>query len=239
MIKDKSKLPSRTSGTTQVDAFLDNLARTDPQGGRDGVEGRLVFAMDATASREASWDQASRIQGEMFEATRNLGALGVQLAFFRGFGEFKVSRWLSDANEIRRLMMSVSCRAGSTQVGKVLKHGCNEALRSGVRAIVYVGDCFEEDVDGVGEVAGELGILGVPVFMFHEGTDATAARAFRHIAKLSGGAYVRFDEGSAEILKRLFAAVAVFAAGGRAALDDYARREGGEILQISHQMVAK
>ncbi len=235
MAKDTPRLPSKTSGGAQLDAFLDDLARVRTGGQKDAA-GRLLFAMDATASRQPSWDQAARIQGEMFEATRNLGALRVQLAFFRGFGEFKVSGWLSDAKEIHRLMTSVYCLAGTTQVEKVLKHGRNEAGRCAVRAIVYVGDCFEEDVDGVAQVAGELGILGVPVFMFHEGADATAVRAFRHIAKLSGGAYVRFDEGSAEVLKRLFAAVAVFATGGRAALDDYARREGGEILQISHQM---
>ncbi len=237
MTKDASKLPSKASGdAAQVDAFLSDLARTPTQNCKNGAVGRLLFAMDATASREPSWDQAARIQGEMFEATRGLGALQVQLAFFRGFGEFKVSPWLSKASEIHRLMTSVYCRAGITQVEKVLKHGRNEAARRGVRAIVYIGDCFEEDVDGVGQVAGELGLLGVPVFMFHEGLDATAARAFRHIAKLSGGAYVRFDEGSAAVLKRLFAAVAVFATGGLAALDDFARREGGEVLKISRQM---
>jgi len=85
-------------------------------------------------------------------------------------------------------------------------------------------------------VAGELGLLGVPAFMFHEGEDAQAERAFRHIAKLSGGAYAHFDAGSAEALKRLLMAVAVFAAGGRVALDDYAQRHGGAALKITSQL---
>ena len=203
------------------------------------ADGRLLFAMDATASREHSWDQAAQIQGKMFEATRNIGNLHIQLAFFRGFGEFKVSGWQSSPTQIHRLMSSVFCLAGETQVEKVLKHARNEAGRQGVRALVFVGDCFEEDLDRVGQVAGELGLLGVPAFMFHEGTDAQAERAFRHIAKLSGGAYAHFDAGSAEALKRLLMAVAVFAAGGRAALDDYAQLHGGAALKITSQLTGQ
>jgi len=198
-----------------------------------------VFAMDATASREATWDMAAQIQSDMFEATRAIGTLAVQLAFFRGFGEFKVSGWLSDPKDIHRLMSSVFCMAGQTQVDKVLKHARNQATRSGVRAVVYVGDSFEENIDQVGQVAGELGILGVPVFVFHEGMDGSAERAFRHIAKLSGGAYVHFDAASPDVLKKLLAAVAVFAAGGRGALDDYAHVQGGDILRITQQMKGK
>lgn len=45
-----------------------------------------------------------------------------------------------------------------------------------------------------------------------------AANAFRQIAKVSGGAYAPFDSGAAGALRDLLRAVAVFAAGGRAAL---------------------
>jgi len=236
MTGDDTKLPStKPSSGAEIDAFLNDLARM-PARAAGKADGRLLFAMDATASREPSWDSAAEIQGEMFEATRNVGNLRIQLAFFRGFGEFKVSGWLADPDAIHRLMASVFCMAGETQIEKVLKHARNEAAREGVRAVVYVGDCFEENLDRLGQVAGELGLLGVPVFMFHEGLDPVAERAFRHIAKLSGGAYARFDAGSAEALKRLLKAVAVFAAGGRAALEDYAQREGGEVMRLTDQM---
>lgn len=235
MVGDDDNLPSKPSGIAAVGAFLDDMKKV-PVPFKDGAGGRLVFAMDATASREPTWDMASRIQGEMFEATRDIGGLAVQLAFFRGFDEFKVSGWLTDANDIHRLMSSVFCLAGQTQVDKVLKHARNQATKAGVRAVVYVGDCFEEDVDQVGRTAGELGILGVPVFVFHEGQDANAERAFRHFAKLSGGAYVHFDATSPDVLKKLLGAVAVFAAGGRAAFDTYAKLHGGDILQIADQM---
>mgnify|MGYP000442047919 CR=1 FL=1 len=233
---DNNKLPSaKPSSGAEVDAFLDDLAQV-PVRAPGAADGRLLFAMDATASREAAWDRAAAIQGDMFEATRDIGNLTIQLAFFRGFGEFKVSGWLMSPDEIHRLMASVYCMAGQTQLEKVLKHARNEAGREGVRALVYVGDCFEEDVDRVGQVAGELGLLGVPVFMFHEGHDAQAERAFRHIAKLSGGAYAHFDAASADALKRLLKAVAVFAAGGRAALDAYALDKDEDVRQITRQL---
>jgi len=34
-----------------------------------------------------AWDQACRLQGEMFEATTAMGGLDVQLVFYRGFDE--------------------------------------------------------------------------------------------------------------------------------------------------------
>lgn len=232
---DKLPTSQPSSSGAEVDAFLHDLSRV-PAPRKGAGDGRLLFAMDATASREHAWDQAAQLQGEMFEATRPIGNLQLQLAFFRGFGEFKVSGWLSNTTEIHRLMGSVFCMAGETQIEKVLKHARNEAAREGVRALVYVGDCCEENIDRLGAVAGELGLLGVPAFVFHEGHDPIAERAFRHIAKLSGGAYARFDAGSADALKRLLQAVAVFAAGGRAALDDLALREGGAALRLTDQM---
>ena len=238
MTNDEVKTPAiKTSSASDVQTFLDDLARVPAQAVTPGAgKGRLLFAMDATASREHTWDHAAEIQHAMFEATRKIGTLHIQLAFFRGFGEFKVTSWLNDADEIHRLMGRVFCLAGETQIEKVLKHARNEAGRAGVRAVVYVGDCCEENADRLGAVAGELGLLGVPVFMFHEGDDAVAERTFRQIAKLTGGAYAHFDADSAETLKHLLQAVAVFAAGGRPALDAYALREGGAALRLTDQM---
>ena len=44
--------------------------------------------------------------------------------------------------------------------------------------MVFVGDCMEEDVARLCHAAGELGLLGVPAFMFHEGQDPVARKAF-------------------------------------------------------------
>lgn len=226
MAKRPDKLPS-TSGKTDVDTFLAKLSATPPSG-----RGRLIFAMDATASREPTWAQACRIQNEMFTATDALGGLDVQLVFYRGFGECKASGWLSNADDLVRRMMAVRCLGGQTQIGKVLGHAAREAAKHKVGALVFVGDCMEEDIDAVCSQAGELGLLGVPAFLFHEGDDPAAARTFQQIAKLTGGAYCRFDASSADQLKRLLGAVAVYVAGGAAALVDYTKRTG-VTLQLS------
>ena len=215
-------------------AFLDKVAAAPT-----GKGGRLIFAMDATASRQPMWDRAGQIQGEMFTETAALGGLEIQLVYYRGFGEFMASPWLRDEKTFLRLMTSVTCMAGETQLGKVLRHTINETKEKKVNALVFVGDCMEEDVDSLGELAGQMGLLGVPAFVFHEGSDPIAAFAFKQVAHLSNGAYCSFDSSSAHVLKDLLGAVAVFAAGGRPALEDMARKRGGEVLKIAHQVGPK
>ena len=105
-----------------------------------------------------------------------------------------------------------------------------------MNAVVFVGDCIEEDIDRVCAAAGPLRLLTVPVFVFHEGYDRVAERAFRQIATLTGGAYCRFDASSAAELRDLLRAVAAYAAGGRDALEDLGRREGGAIKLLAHSL---
>ncbi len=228
-----SKPPSKSGGT--VDAFLRRLAATPAARRQAGRAGRLFFAMDATASREPSWDQACQIQGEMFLVTEALGGLEVQLCYYRGFGEFAATPWLASSVELVRRMTGVACRGGQTQIGRVLAHAAAEARKGRVNALVFVGDAFEEDIDAVAQRAGELGVLGVPAFMFHEGSDAVARRAFEAVARLTGGQYCAFDASSAQQLRDLLAAVAVFAAGGRTALEDFGKARGGLALRLAHR----
>ena len=103
--KTKSNLPSQANAD-QVSAFLAKVAATPAVKSASG-RGRLLFAMDATASREPSWDQACHLQAEMFQATDGLGGLEVQLVFFRGFGECKSSPWVSTSGELVRRMTKV------------------------------------------------------------------------------------------------------------------------------------
>jgi len=229
------KLPANTSSPTELQAFLRKVAAT-PVRVAPGERGRLIFALDATASRQPTWDQACHLQAEMFAETEALGGLDVQLAYYRGFMDFQASDWTSRAHDLTRRMSGVQCMAGETQIAKVLRHAVNETKRKRVNAVVFVGDCMEEDVDGLGKIAGELGLLGVPVFLFQEGQDVLAEFAFTQIARLTGGAHCRFNAGSAKMLRELLGAVAVFAAGGRKALEDFATARGGAVLQIAHQM---
>jgi hypothetical protein len=96
---------------------------------------------------------------------------------------------------------------------------------------------MEEDVDELCQRAGELGLLGVPMFVFQEGREPKAELAFKEIARLTGGAYCRFDAGSAGQLRELLAAVAVYATGGRKALEDLgAEAKGGAALRLLEQL---
>jgi hypothetical protein len=233
MNHDKKPLTTAVSGS-DVDAFLNKLAAAPTHA--DAARGRLLFGLDATASRQPTWDRAARIQSEMFTAAAAVGGLKIQLCFYRGFGEFRVSPWTSQATQLVRMMTSVSCRAGETQIRKVLQHAVNEAQQERVGALVFVGDCIEENIDVLATIAGQMGTLGVPAFMFHEGNDLRAAYAFKEIARLSNGAYCQFDAGSADALRDLLCAVAVYAAGGQAALDRLAVSGGGTVKRIAHQM---
>lgn len=221
-------------GATAVDQFLRKMTATPKRGA--GGPGRLLFGMDATASRQPTWEQAARIQTEMFTEAARHGGLEIQLCFFRGFGECRASSWITDPETLARRMATVTCLAGHTQIAKVLSHAIEETKRRKVDALVYVGDCMEEAVDDLGRLAGELGLLGVPVFLFQEGHDPIASRAFGQIAKLTRGAHLNFDAASPQALRDLLKAVAVFAAGGRLALSDYAGRAKGEVLRLSRQM---
>lgn len=240
---DKPLDRSRTSAAAEpmadgknIDVFLRRVASAPAPNIQPGRRGRLLFALDATASREPAWDSAMHIQAEMFSEAANVGGLEMQVAFYRGFGEFRASPWLTDSKDLLRRMVKVRCMAGRTQVGRVLRHAVSEARKGKVNAVVFVGDCFEEDIDDIAHSAGELGLLGVPVFIFHEGPDIRAEQAFRHVARLSNGAVCRFDAASADQLRQLLRAVAVFAAGGRRALSDFSKREGGVTLLLTNQM---
>ncbi|MBK1718754.1 VWA domain-containing protein [Thiocystis violacea] len=226
------------SSQTAVNAFLHRVAAT-PRRASGESGGRLIFAMDATASREPTWDRAAEIQSSMFLETRDLGGLAVQLCHYGGFHAFEASAWLQDSESLLKCMNRVHCEAGLTQIGRLLQHAIDESARGRVNALVFVGDCMEEDRDRLAGLAGRLGLLGVPVFVFQEGRDPAAEPALRDIARLSGGAWCPFDMNSPRLLRDLLSAVAVYAAGGRQALERYGRERGGAILQLTHQIVGK
>lgn len=213
--------PAKPSSRAEIDAFVAQVralgAAREP-GAAAGPRGRLVFALDATMSRQPTWDTACRLQADMFAETAAIGGLDVQLVYFRGLSECRASKFVSDPRALGGLMERIDCRGGHTQIRKILAHVRHETEAGKVAALVYVGDAMEEPVDDLCARAGELGLAGVPCFMFQEGHDPVAEQAFREIARLSGGAWCRFSAGSAHELGELLRAVAVYASGGRQAL---------------------
>jgi hypothetical protein len=242
MADPKDHMPTTTGADTAVStsedisAFLAKVNAIPRAPRPGGKHGRLVFAMDATMSRQPTWDRALQIQSQMFAETAAIGGLDVQLVYFRGFDECRASKWASTPMALARLMAGIECRGGSTQISRVLTHIRREAKAAQVSAAAFVGDAMEENIDELCQRAGEIGLLGVPLFMFQEGRDFLAERAYREIARLTRGAYFRFDAGSAKLLRELLAAVAVYAAGGVQALADHSRRSQGTARLLLEQL---
>ncbi len=216
------------SSSAEVEAFVRQArAMAVPSSG----QGRLILALDATMSRQPTWDLACRLQAEMFDAVGKAGNLAVQLVYFRGFGECRASRFVTDTGSLKTLMTKIDCRGGQTQIGKVLSHALKETARGKVNALVYIGDAMEENVDELAAKAGQLGMHGMPAFIFQEGRDPAAEVAFKEIARLTKGAWFRFDQNSAAQLAKLLSAVAVFATGGLRALEARGRPEDRLMLE--------
>jgi hypothetical protein len=221
--KGPAKAPEKRSSSGEVDAFLRQAKAVAAT--RANAGGRLILALDATMSRQPTWDMACALQAEMFDAVGKAGSLNVQLVYFRGLGECQASKFAGDTETLKRLMTGITCRGGNTQIGKVLGHALKQATSEKVDALVYIGDAMEERLEDLAEKAGALGLRGVPVFVFQEGRDGVAERAFKEIARLSKGAWFRFDRNSAATLAKLLSAVAVFATGGLKALEARGRPE--------------
>jgi len=238
MSDDKRRVAQRSAGlpskggpsaSGELDAFLSDVASLPAA--TSGARGRLIFALDATASRQATWDRATGLQGDMFARTRGIGTLDVQLIYYRGYRECRASGWVTRTERLLSLMSSVRCEAGRTQIARILRHGLSEVKRQPVQALVFIGDAVEEDIDVLGDIAGQLRLVGLPVFVFQEGADPVATQAFAAIARLSGGAHCRFDAASADALGRLLNAVAAYATGGRAALSRQSTTESVRLLE--------
>lgn len=231
------------TANTSVDQFLARVdqhpARSITDTAGSACKGRLIFALDATASRQPTWDSASRLQAEMFSSTREIGQLQVKLCFYRGYDELRSSTWYEDADKLIHAMSAVQCRAGQTQIGRLLNHALKlqqNQQQGSIQALVFIGDCIEESLDQLCHLAGQCGLLKLPLFLFQEGHDPVASDGFAQMARLSSGAHCRFDLNSPERLKELLSAVAIFATGGAAALLQYDRSGSTAVKQLTRQL---
>ena len=214
----------KPSKSSEIELFLDAAAKLPASSA--ARRGRLIFAFDATMSRQATWDLAQSVQGKMFETAAAHGGLDVQLVYYRGFHECKASPFVGASRSLAGLMSTIAVEAGRTQIEKVLRHARDESKRGPVDVLVFVGDAMEEEIDILAARAGELGLSRVKCFMFQEGSDRAAEQTFRKIALLTGGAYATFDLSAPDRLVALLSAAAAYAAGGRRALEIEAEARG-------------
>src|SRR5436853_4749476 len=136
--KNGSLPETKPSAAEDIAAFVKKARAMSPNA--PGARGRLVFALDATMSRQPTWDMACALQADMFREAAAIGSLDIRLVYYRGLNECRASPWVSDTTRLARLMSGIACRGGNTQIGRVLSDARNEAVASGVRAMVFVGD---------------------------------------------------------------------------------------------------
>ena len=214
------------SPRAELDRFLNEVKALSP-GAKAGQRGRLIFALDATMSRQPTWDQACKLQAEMFREAAAVGGLDIQLVYYRGLAECRASSWIAEPDRLGALMSGIDCRGGHTQIAKVLAHARRENESGKVAVLVFIGDAMEESLDELCARAGELGLRNVKAFMFQEGYDQVCEQAFREIARLTRGAFCRFAPGAAHELAELLRAAAAYAAGGLQALADLKAHSAG------------
>jgi hypothetical protein len=178
-------------------------------------QGRLIFGIDATASRQPTWDLATAMTATMLAETKGLD---LQLAYYRGYDECRTSSWIRSADLLSRMTGKIMCEAGATQIKRILDHALKETTKLQVSALVFIGDAMEEDPDALVLKARELGKRKVPIFAFLEGNNTVADISFKALASASGGAFARFDTNAAKQLGELLSAVVVYAVGGLEAL---------------------
>jgi len=227
--------PQRDGPARTVEAFLAHASRLQPPALR--TTQRVIFALDATASREPTWDLACSLHAELFGVAARHGNIAIQLCHYGGHEEFVASPWAMTPEALLDDMLRVRCKGGRTQLVRVLEHAISEATRHPVRALVFIGDAFEEDERALIAAAGKLALFGVPAFVCHEGGDPTAFRAFSALARITRGALVPFAPGSAASLREFFGAVAAYATGGLDALEHLATQRGdGPSRQLLEQL---
>jgi hypothetical protein len=222
------------SSRAELDAFHSHVGTLSPAA--NSGRGRLVFALDATMSRQPTWDQACLLQADMFHEAAATRGLDIQLVYYRGLAECRASSWIAEPQRLGELMTRIDCRGGHTQIAKVLAHARRENERTRIGALIFVGDAMEESLDDLCAVAGELGLRSVPAFMFQEGYDPVCEQAFREVARLTRGAYCRFTAGAGQELGELLRAAAAYAAGGMKALTGLQARHSTGVLRLIEQL---
>jgi hypothetical protein len=198
------------------------------------ARGRLIFAVDATASREHSWDTAAQIQAEMFLAAPGLQ---LQLVYFRGHEECKNSNWVTNGAILAKAMGQIRCAAGTTKIEKVFNHAIAETKKQPIQGLIYIGDAFEEELKTLVALAGLLGELKVPMFVFFEGNDEAAFKKFKQLTLATNGILTAFNRESIEALRKMLMTTAQFAVGS-VKLEDLKRLASEQLLQLKHHQAA-
>ena len=217
---------SRLKQELMSDALGRMFGEDDEKPGVAGTS-RVVLAL-AHHGCSPGWDRAKLLQGQMFTAAGGSG-LEMKFAYYgpdnaAGVRRCRITkRWITDPTDMANLMDRVECSCGCyVNIRDVLAQAASEAEDRPLRAVIIIGDAFHDDPDGLDEAAiaaNQLRRAGTRVFLIQLGDDPTTARRLQYLARVSGGAYFRFDPRTQE---RQFAdmweAMSAYTTGGEEAV---------------------
>ncbi|HET6308476.1 MAG TPA: hypothetical protein VFG12_14900 [Rhodopila sp.] len=173
---------------------------------------RLVFAVDATASREPAWKAARQVTDALVKALP--GALDVALAVHGGSRVHTFTAFTSNPATLRDRAAGITCQAGITRLLPIL---ATSLKHPNLRVIIYIGDVFEESLPQARNLADSLGAQHTKLIVLHDTADPSARRdadLFWDLAHRTGGCVLPFDATAPNRLRDLLSAVAVYAVGG-------------------------
>jgi len=191
---------------------------------------RLVFAIDATASREEAWDAAKKITDTLFCAVPD--ALDVALAVHGGSEVHTFTEFCADYKSLRAMAGRVHCQMGLTQLNEIMRQTISHER---VKVLVYIGDVYEEDVNVAVELAETLKIKGCRIVILHDGHEGSSDhRAFQAIAKAGNGCVLPFNSNAIKDMRASIEAIAILASGGTKLLETKSKTSQAAALLLSH-----
>jgi hypothetical protein len=227
----------KTMVTTAVSpaaaSLLSTLGHTRPQvETTTPARPRLIFAVDATASREPAWAAARQVTDALVKALP--GELDVALAVHGGSRVHTFTEFTSQPATLRDRAAGVACQAGVTRLLPILSVSLQQKA---VRVVIYIGDVFEENMARGRQLADAMGHQGTRLIVLHDTADPTARRdaeLFWDLAKRTGGCVLPFDASSTARLRDLLSAVAVYAVGGEKLLRERRHDLPGAVALLEH-----
>ena len=187
-----------------------------------------VLLVLANHARSPGWNRAKVLQSQMFDAAAGNG-LEMKFAFYGpddagGVRRCRITtRWITDPDDMVRVMDRAECNCGCyVYIRDALGQAVKENEDRPMRAMIIVGDAFHDDPDGLDEAAisaNRLRRAGTRLFLIQQGDDPITARGLQYLAKVSGGAYFRFDPRTQEQqFSEMWEAISAYAAGGEEAV---------------------
>src|ERR1700733_3610098 len=222
-----------TTAATAAAAALPALSHAEPPG-ETGAPGRprLIFAVDATASREPAWTAARKVTDALVKALP--GELDVALAGHGGSRVHTFTAFTNSAATLRDRAAGVACEAGMTRLLPILSTSLRQP---GVRVVVYIGDVFEESLNHGRRLADAMGTQGTKLIVLHDTADPGARRdaeVFWDLTKRTGGCVLPFNAAASSRLRDLLSAVAVYAVGGEKLLRERRHELPGAVALLEH-----